>query len=361
LSCLKEIIMSKESLQWLNTNTLIGCTDKRGTAWHWRAQEQGEQSNHYPGAIPVADVQDRLFGWTAESRRLAVELPAAVVDATHWEGGHPRRWAVVPEKQAICRSDDDSVLGIFGPGYARHQYREWLLTTVADLLDDDLAISSAGLLRGGAIAWVEVSMPDTITTPEGVAFRPNLLATTSFDDSMATTYKRTVTDTVCDNTRELALSERGQEVKVKHSRNSGLQLGPARQALALVHTLADDFAQEVAQLCRMKVTQSQWKAFLDAHIPRVNATTGLPLTGRSHTLAEAKRDSLTTLYRSDPRVAPWAGTAHGVLQAVNTYSQHEGVVRGDRAERNSLQTITGEFGEVDRRTWQALKPVLAAA
>jgi len=150
------------------------------------------------------------------------------------------RWAVVEDRQAICRSDDDTVMGIFGLGYARHQYREWLLTTVADLLDDDLAISSAGLLRGGAIAWVEVSMPDTITTPEGVAFRPNLLATTSFDDSIATTYKRTVTDTVCDNTRELALSEVGQEFKVKHSRNSHAQLGPARQALAMVHTLADD-------------------------------------------------------------------------------------------------------------------------
>ncbi len=24
--------MSKESISWLNTNTLIGCTDKRGTA-----------------------------------------------------------------------------------------------------------------------------------------------------------------------------------------------------------------------------------------------------------------------------------------------------------------------------------------
>ena len=348
--------MSKESLQWLNTNTLIGCTDKRGTAWHWRAQEQSGRSNHYPGAIPVPDVQDRLFGWQAESRRLAVELPAAVVDATHWEGGLPRRWAVLPDRQAICRSDDTegAVMGIFGPGYTRHQYNDWLLTAVADLLDDDLAISSAGLLRGGAIAWVEVSMPDTITTPEGVAFRPNLLATTSFDGSIATTYKRIVTDTVCDNTRELALSERGQEVKVKHSRHSHAQLAPARQALAMVHTLADDFAAEVARLCRMEVTHSHWEAFLDAHIPRVHTSTGQLLTGRSQTMADAKRDSLTTLYRSDPRVSPWAGTAHGVLQAVNTYEHHEGVVRGERAERNGLKTINGDFGRLDRTTWKTL-------
>ncbi len=129
------------------------------------------------------------------------------VDEVHWEGGLPRRWAVLPDRQAICRFDDHTVLGIFGAGYTWHQYREWLLTTVVYLLDNDLAISSAGLLRGGAIAWVEVSMPDTVTTPEGVAFRPNLLATTSFDGSIATTYKRTGTDTICDNTRQLALSE----------------------------------------------------------------------------------------------------------------------------------------------------------
>jgi len=161
----------------------------------------------------MIDVQGRLFHWTADSRRLAVEVPADPQSMTQQgEDGTPVRWAPVTDRQAICRSDDStgSVLGIFGLGYTRHQYREWLLTTVADLLDDDLVISSAGLLRGGAIAWVEVSMPDTITTPEGVAFRPNLLATTSFDGSIATTYKRTVTDTVCDNTRACALAEQGQ-------------------------------------------------------------------------------------------------------------------------------------------------------
>ncbi len=109
--------MSKESLTWLNTNTLIGCTDKRGTAWHWRAEQQGEQSNHYPGPIPLQDVQDRLFHWQAESRRLAVEVPADVVEATHWESGLPMRWVVLEDKQAICRSDDTkgTVMGIFGP------------------------------------------------------------------------------------------------------------------------------------------------------------------------------------------------------------------------------------------------------
>ncbi|MDP9443755.1 MAG: DUF932 domain-containing protein [Actinomycetota bacterium] len=354
--------MSRETLHWLNTNTLIGFTDKRGHAWHWRAEEQDGKSNHYPGPIPITDVQNRLFPWTAVSRRLAVEVDADLQTMTHLsDDGDPRRWTVVPDRQAVCRSDDDTVMGIFSPGYTRHQYREWLLTTVADLLDDDLAISSAGLLRGGAIAWVEVSMPDTITTPEGVVFRPNLLATTSFDGSIATTYKRTVTDTVCDNTRELALSEAGQEFKVKHSRHSRAQLGPARQALEMVHTLAEDFAAEVEQLCNTTVTDAQWTAFLDRHVPPVDPRTSRLLEGRALTLADRKRDTLDRLYRHDSRVAPWAGTAHGVLQAVNTYEHHEGAVRGDRVERNNLKTVNGDFGHLDRCTWRSLQPLLITA
>ncbi len=70
------------------------------------------------------------------------------------------------------------------------------------------------------------------------------------------------------------------------------------------------------------------------------------------------QDTLAGLYRSDPRVSPWTGTAHGVLQSVNTYEHHEGVVRGDRGERNGLKTLTGDFGRLDRKTWQTLRTVL---
>src|SRR5512132_2160902 len=82
-SCLKGITMSKETLRHLNTNTLIGNTDQRGTAWHYRAEEQGEESNHYPGPIPVEDVERRLFHWRAESRPVAVEIPADLDTMTH--------------------------------------------------------------------------------------------------------------------------------------------------------------------------------------------------------------------------------------------------------------------------------------
>ena len=58
---------------------------------------------------------------------MAVETPSALTSMTHLHDGAPMRWQVVPDRQAICRSDDDTLMGIFGSGYTRHQYREWLL------------------------------------------------------------------------------------------------------------------------------------------------------------------------------------------------------------------------------------------
>lgn len=354
--------MSKETLTHLNTNTLIGHTAQRGTAWHYRADHQGDEPNHYDGAIPVEDVQRRLFYWTAESRPIAAEQPADLDSMSHLDVlGHPACWVPVAGKQAIVRSDNNHVMGIFAEGYERHQYSEWLLTSVANILDDDVTISSAGLLKAGAIAWVEVSVPESLTTPEGVEFRPNLLATTSFDGSIATTYKRTITAVVCDNTRELALSERGQEVKVKHSKNSKLRLVEARDALQVVHQVADAFAEEVKELCALDVTAKQWAKFIDTVSPLEDAN-GDHLEGRAFTLAEKKQEALNRLYKYDHRVSPWAGTAYGVIQAVNTYEHHEKTIRGsERAERNMLRTISGDFGHLDTTTWRTLQPILEGA
>src|SRR5215212_1492979 len=250
--------MSRETMLHLNTNTLIGFTDKRGNAWHYRAVLQGDESNHYPGAIPVADVRRRLLNWQAVPRRVAIEFPATFETMTHLnDAGEPVRWAVQADRQAISPSNRDVVMGLFKDGYKIHQYDAWLLDNVATILDDDLSISSAGLLRDGALAWVEVSIPETITTPEGVAFRPNLLAATSFDGSLATTIKRTVQLTVCDNTMKIALGEKGQQVKIKHSSQSLTKIGSVREALALVHTEADEFAAEVARLTHTTVTPMQ--------------------------------------------------------------------------------------------------------
>src|SRR5664279_3781524 len=122
-----------------------------------------------------------------------------------------------------------------------------------------------------------------------------------------TTFKRTVSDTVGDHTRRRGLPEAGQVYKAKPSRYSQLRLADARDALAMVYTLADEFTAEIRQLCQTMVSDEQWRGFLNAHTPLVDPQ-GQDLQGRSATSARLKRAALVDLYRHDPWCAPRVGT-----------------------------------------------------
>jgi hypothetical protein len=236
--------LSDETSIWLNTKTLIGNTDVRGMAWHYRAENQGERSNHYPRFIPVEDVIERLFNWEPILTRVFNAVPvsdeydptperAMGIVAALESAIAEENWAKVSRLALQMRTeatgeimledmkrsgiqrlpgvlDDDDPGGVYEYGgkdtYALHPYRVWLIEKVAHLLDDELGITSAGLLREGGLAWVEVSVPEAITTPEGVTFLPNILAGTSFNQSLSSTYKKTAQATVCDNTFAVAMS-----------------------------------------------------------------------------------------------------------------------------------------------------------
>ncbi len=347
--------MSQETVKWLNTMTLIGFTEQRGHAWHYRAAEQGAEPNHYPGAIPVEDVRRRLFGWkvlegdVTSTATLLTDDGVGTLTITD-----PHRKAMLRPPGALGADDPGAILGVFKSGYEGHDYSKWLLEQVAEILDDELAIGSAGLLKAGALAWVSIEVPETITTPEGVAFRPHLLATTSFDGSVSTTYGRKVQLVVCDNTHAVAMRESGQQIKVRHSRHSQVKLADAREALALVHTIADDFAAEVAQLSAVKVSDGDWARFLHELAPIPDRE------GRARTMAQSKREGLQRLWDHDTRVAPWRGTAFGALQAVNTFTHHESTVRGmARSERNMLRAATGATDALDKQVIDTILQVAA--
>jgi phage/plasmid-like protein (TIGR03299 family) len=356
--------MSAETLKHLNTNTLIGFTDKRGNAWHYRAEEQGAESNHYAGAIPVEDVIRRLFHWHA------IKVPALTVatladlgidDITQANGmdaeGRPTLEWQVPDIFHVMRPDTRKVFGTF-KGFEIHQYDEWLLGQVSNLLGDTLNVGSAGVLREGAVAWVSIEAPDNIVLDKyGVTFTPHLLAATSMDGSLSTTFKHVVTNVVCDNTMSAGLAEKTAQVKIKHSKYSRVRLSEARVALSIVTQIAENFTAEVQALCETTVTDAAWSAFLEAHVP-VEADA----KGRALTMATAKREQLTQLWNNDNRVSPWKGTGWGVMQAVNTWTHHVQGTRGEtpRSERNMAATLTGAIDKLDASTVKTLDMVLAA-
>lgn len=387
--------MSQETLSWLNRFVLVGFTEKLkgwrdpvdpgesryfddGTAWHYREALQGAESNHYPGAIPLDDVIRRLFSWKVVEGSVDSTGTVMTEDGVETFTIHDEnRKTMLRPPRALGPDDPGAILGVFKSGYKGHDYEEWLLKNVATILDDEIGIGSAALLKQGAQAFVSVEVPEHVKTPEGIVFKPRLLAVTSFDGSLSTTYKRVVTNAVCDNTMRAGLGEQGQVFKVKHSTNSLGRIDEVRRAVSVeFDTMTDAFAAEVAQLSDVKVSEGDWQKFLETIAPTTHTDgpkKGEKKTGRGLTMAENKRAALDNLWRNDVRVAPWAGSAWGVVQAVNTYTHHVETVKGAgesrtaaqktdaRAERNADKMVAGDFDKLDAEIAELLGGVLAAA
>src|SRR6185437_2574188 len=110
--------------------------------------------------------------------------------------------------------------------------------------------------------------------------------------------------------------------KQKHTRHSlsTLNIDNARQALEMLSRQSEIFSASVETLKAQKVSDTDWQAFLDVHVPlpEVQETKGGG-PGRGYTMAESKRDDLSRLFYRDARIGDASGTAWGVLQADNTW------------------------------------------
>lgn len=318
--------MSRETTQWLNQNTLHGFGR---LPWHYDETAQGAESNIYPGAIPAEEVIRRLFSWRA------VELPVEVGGKV-WEGHKAITHSVTGDVFQVVSGTPNN-----GDGYKIHPYDQWLVEEIGKL---GLPIGTAGLLKAGALAWVLFEMPESVKTVEGVEFKPYAMATSCLDSSMSTISKVGATLTVCDNTWQMFMGEKSDSVKIKHTRNSDERRGQMVSGVRLLAEVANTMRATVSRLTSWKVTTRAWDMLLDVVVP-------VPETvGRGLTLATTKRETLGQLYNTSPMVAPWRGTAFGVVQAFNTYDQHYSNVRGaERAERNTLNAITGAVEAQDSK------------
>lgn len=330
--------MSQETLEWLEENTLIGFTSKRGNAWHHR---EGT-NNHFEGAVPRERALELLSYPLEEGLITATVLTEDGVISVD-----------DPTRKAIVRTDTQKILGVFKQGYQIHQPAEWCLQNVDLILDGGLQIGSVVVLKGGAIAALQAEMEDTREAAEGVKYRPFLTAATSHDGSIASTYGMGAQVVVCDNTLSVALKSFDSKMKIRHSSQSLSRIGEVRANLGLVVEQAGDaFDEQVRQLTSEYVSDDRWNEFL-------KALTGVEKAkeGRSKTIAENKVKTLNRMWQTDERVSPWRNSAYGVLAAVNTSMHHEFGAEASREERNSMRTVTGQWDDLDAKTLQVLASV----
>lgn len=341
--------MSQETIEWLAENTLIGFTEKRGNAWHYR---EGAD-NHFAGPVPQERALELLSYPVAETSKVRVTVPVITDD-----GVEDRKFTAENHK-GIVRLDTGEVFEFFKLGYQIHQPREWCLEYLDLILSGGLQIGSVVVLKGGAVAALQAELPENRIAKgkgaEPVAYRPFVTAATSFNGSIATTYGRGAQVVVCDNTLSIALRSFAAHTKYRHSSGSLNRVGEVRENLGLiVEEVGDAFEEQVKQLTRQHITNTQFKEIVDAYTGESKAT-----TPRGKTIAGAKTRVLKTLWKEDERVAPWKNSAYGVLAAFNTAAHHEFGPEKTRVQRNQQHVIEGKWDQFDNKVLALIDAVAA--
>jgi len=348
--------MSKETLNWLRSNVRVGYQDAEnaGPAWWRAAGEYMTDGSHFPGSVPLDEVQ----------RILAVPFTSGAVFAQYADADGSQQ-VTKTDRQAIISSDDGMVHGIFSAGYVIHGYQEWLLDQLSAILDQgngELGVASVGRLRNRAVAFVQVKLEGSGMEVGGYGFVPFIHAASSVDGSLASTYGTGVTGIVCDNTLHAANASAISMLKVKSTKNSAGRLGEVRDRLGLVYQAGEDFIRDAGLLQSVEVSDRQFAAWLDemqtVPAPDPKSSTG----GARYSNAVRYRDTLSAMWAHDPKVKPWAGTAFGVLQLVNTYdtwTRNVSGAEGGRMERVLLNSVTGKQDQADTSALVKLDAVLS--
>jgi phage/plasmid-like protein (TIGR03299 family) len=301
------------------------------------------------GPVPFERVRD-LFDFTVSYAPLHATVGDQQVE--------------VPNRHALVRDDTTTVLNVVSKKYAIHQFSEVLienLFALTDATETDLQILGAGLLSNGAVGWLQVQAPTMQVAGDDLA--PTITLGTSHNGTLATSYRVGLFRFSCSNQIGALRSSKGAVYKLRHTKNSRLRIGDAREALGLLFAEAEEYAAEVKRLVETTVTDQQFAEIVRRMNPR---PVGEEVTPTAVTRWSNRVDSLRTLWIADERVAPYRGTAWGAVQAFSTHRQWERPFRAQGADgtttrlgRNMADYLTGRLDDDDSRAIRTVREVAA--
>lgn len=152
---------------------------------YWSAA-YASKVDRYKGEVPLQDVHEKLFNWKA------IQLP---IEARLADG---ERLPVVGQ-YAIIHSESNKVFKIATDSNVIHHYRDRLVNNIEKILDYDLRIGIAKILRSGSGTFVSVETPENAVTRIGIPIKSKYLAASSHDSKLATSYKMVGTIIPCEN------------------------------------------------------------------------------------------------------------------------------------------------------------------
>ena len=137
--------------------------------------------------------------WEVETR--------AVYQYAPMEGNRYYKHLLIPNKQAVVRTDTEQAFTVMGNGYIPVQNREAFNFFDSVIAQGEAIYDSAGSFFGGRKVWILAKLPGDIAVSDTDKIGKYILLSNSHDGSSALRMKFTPIRIVCSNTLAIALSD----------------------------------------------------------------------------------------------------------------------------------------------------------
>lgn len=235
----------------------------------------------------------------------------------------------------------DTPLGIVKSRYAVTQIKDLAEVglEVVGLAKGDACIDTMGNLGKGERWFMYIRLPRLNVDPFGIndAIDLGLVATTSFDGTLANTLMWSSTRVVCANTLAMAFANAVDKISVKHTATAEERLKAAAAGLSMYQRASEALARNAEAMLRVPGNVAL-DAVLKRHWPKLGEDTN----DASRTKRDNVREDIVRLYASGPNNAQIVGqNGWAVYNAAVEYLDWDAKIKTttNRMERIVTSTI----------------------
>ncbi len=232
--------------------------------------ENGNAQMMYYGEIPWHGLGTRL-------QKPATSEEAIVAAGLNWEVVKKPVYVKldkrfqVKDTFAMVRKDkwqknECDILGVVGKNYTPVQNKD-AFNFFDSIVGDKKAIyHTAGSLSDGKIIWILAKLPGYIRVVGNDISEKYLLLSNSHDGSSMVQIKFTPIRVVCQNTLTIAMNK-GETLKVKHSRDVKDRLKQASELLGIVNEKYDTIERSFKNMARVQLNEKRLNEYVKTIFP----------------------------------------------------------------------------------------------
>ena len=245
------------------------------------------------------------------------------------------------------RPDTNAVLGDkLGADYQVVQNVDAFSFFDAIVGGEGILYETAGALGNGERIFITAKLPDYIKVGKDDLIERYLFLTTSHDGYGSITAAFTPTRIVCNNTLNIALGNRTNTIKIRHTRSAEDRLKEAHKVMGISNKLTDELDAIFNQWVKVRITDREMKKLIQlALVPNKEVLRNIQL-GNMDDLSTCFTNICESAYEyamSSPtqQTETTKGTVFGAYNAITGYFQNVRNYKNEEAKFKSIMYGTG--------------------